>query len=335
MGRASVRRRHRLGVAGATASLAVLAGLMVAAVTRGDTQPQPSPTPPTPSTSAGAKPTTAGIWAASLPRGNPPEVPYLAGTTVVQPDGTRIEVPGETAQTVGQTVAGLVLLVGSVNADGDPSDSHYVLVRTSGEAEDLPISTLSADGTREAVVSPDGRRLAGGGEILDMADLSVVGQVPSEAKLLIAWTPVGIVYLAEGGDFVLWPEGGTPITLRSNPGEFATGSDVAIDVCSNVVRLTADGTITRLSSGCGRGLWSVSASGRWAITPDLRIIDVATGVARRFSDRRATVAYRYQNVWWDGDQSVLFPADDWLVRCYVDTATCEQIAGPENSLSLP
>jgi hypothetical protein len=334
LGRASVRRRRRQAAAIAAATIALVVALTVAAVRQDDTG-RPEPASPAPSTSAEPPTTTAGIWAPSLPRGARAEVPYLVGTTVVQPDGSRVEVPGTEASLVGLSVAGAVLLVGTEVQQPYSFSTRYVLVRPSGEVQDLPVSTLVADGAQGAVVSPDGREFTGGGAILDLTDLSIVGEVPEEADLLVAWTPVGIVYFVHGGQYVLWPVDGAPIPLAADPGVFGHGSDVAMDACSNVVRLAADGTTSPVSPHCLGSLWAVSPSGRWAITPDLELVDVSTGAARSLADRSIVAVHRYDRVWWNGDDSVLFPAGDWLVRCEIETAACEQVAGPLTSLSLP
>jgi hypothetical protein len=63
------------------------------------------------------------------------------------------------------------------------------------------------------------------------------------------------------------------------------------------------------------GSWSLSPTGRWVITPALKLVDVATGEERDLADRAVSPAHRYERVWWNGDDSVLFPAGDWLVRC--------------------
>jgi hypothetical protein len=335
-GRSSLRRRRRLTAAGAVASLALVGGLAVAVGAHDGSQPQPAPAPPkpSPSPSEGPDTTTLGNWAASLPHGAPAEVPYLAGTTVVEPGGSRIDVQGTEASVVGQTVAGLVLLVGTETQQPYSFTSRYVLVRPDGEVADLPVPTLVAEGAQEAVVSPDGTEFTGGGDILDMYDLSVVGRVPDEADILIAWTPVGIVYYADD-HYKLWREGEAPIALGSNPGVFATGSEVAIDQCGTIARLKADGTLTRISPHCVLGAWSVSPSGRWAVTAALQLVSVSSGHTRDLSDRPLLTTERASRLWWNGDRSVLIPAGDFLVRCHRATATCEQVAGPEKGLALP
>jgi hypothetical protein len=197
------------------------------------------------------------------------------------------------------------------------------------------VSTDAADGAKEAVVSPDGTSFTGGGAILDMRDLSVAGRVPGEAEILVAWTPVGIVYYAEDGHYRLWREGEDRITLGSDPGVFDTGSDLAVDQCGTITRLGADGTLTRVSPHCVLGSWSMSPSGRWVVTPALTLVDVATGQTRDLADREVSPAHRYQRVWWNGDDSVLFREGDWLVRCDLTTFSCERAAGPEKGLALP
>jgi hypothetical protein len=233
------------------------------------------------------------------------------------------------------SVAGPVLLVGTETQSPYSFTSRYVVVRAGGEVEDLPASTVTAGRAEEALVSPDGTQFASGAGILDLTDLSPVAQLPDEVKILVAWTPVGIVYFVDGGHYVLWPVGGAPIALRSNPGVFATGSAVAVDQCGTITRLEADGTLSPVSPHCLLGSWSVSPTGTWVLGADWHLVEVATGRDRNLTDRDVVNADRAAKVWWNGDDSVLFPAGDWLVRCRTGTATCERVAGPEQAITLP
>src|SRR3954447_7303052 len=104
LGRTSVRRRRRLAAAGAVASLALVGGIALAVGNHDGSEPQPAPPAPSPSTDEAPDTTTLGLWAASLPKGAPAEAPYLAGTSVVEPDGTRVQLDGTSVDAVGQTV---------------------------------------------------------------------------------------------------------------------------------------------------------------------------------------------------------------------------------------
>jgi hypothetical protein len=324
LGRHSVRRRRRRVLAGSVAALAVAVVTAGVAVRDGSGAPEPAPSPPTTTPSPHPSGTVpSGAWAGSLPRGEAPEVPYLAGTTVVLPDGTRVDTRGSGAGVVGLTVAGLVVLVGTETPEGYPFSSHYALVTAAGELRELPVSTLTADGALEAVVSPDGRYFTAGHDVLDMEDLSSVGRVPEEAEYLLSWTPAGILYAVHDGRYFLWSQESGSRPLEAYPGRFANGTDIGLKHCS-VVRLTSAGTTTPLSS-CIEGVRSVSPAGGWALTRDLRLVEVATGRSRFLAqvpvDPRPSA---YDTVWWDGETSLLFPVGVHLVRCDTATATCER-----------
>ena len=122
---------------------------------------------------------------------------------MVLPDSHRVDLGGAEppaqvtgAGIIGLSVAGLVLLVEDEVAQPYSFSSRYVLVSEDGEQRDLPVSAL---GAQEAVVSPDGRYFTGGGDIIDLSDLSVSGRVPERATILYSWTAHGILYSA--GDY--------------------------------------------------------------------------------------------------------------------------------------
>jgi hypothetical protein len=137
-----------------------------------------------------------------------------------------------------------------------------------------------------------------------------------------------------GGSIFLWSEDGGARPLDGYPGTFESGSDVGTSQC-HVVRLTESGEVSPVSDVCVHGLWSVSRSGRWALTEDLHLVDVRTGASRNLSVRPVSNLYTHRKVWWDGDDSLLIPAGDWLVRCSTADATCERVTGPEKGLALP
>jgi hypothetical protein len=347
-GRSSLRRRRRRGLAGVAASLLVVSGLALVAAQREDGAPQPTVPSPSPTPSPTPAPETVApvAWAAGLPFGAPPDVPYLAGTTVVLPNGRRVALGAEPpaqvtgAGIIGLSVAGLVLLVEHEVAQPYSFSSRYVLVGDDGEQRDLPVSTL---GAQEAVVSPDGGYFTGGGDIIDLANLSVAGHVPERATILFSWTTHGILYSAgdygaSGTRYHLLPDGDEPRELADDPGLYVNGTDVGIQRC-RVVRLLADGTTTPLS-GCIDGLRSVSPSGQWALTDDLRLVDVATGEQSYLAGTPVSpTPYGFDKVHWDGEDSLLFPVGSLLVRCTTSTATCERATRseqlPQGSVSLP
>jgi hypothetical protein len=325
---------------GALVALAVVAGIGSAALDRGGDGARAAPPGSTSTANPGNGPETSVApiaWARGLRLGAAPEVPFLAGTTVVQPDGVRVPIPGTGVGVIGLTVAGLVLLVESeVDQPDQPysMSSRYVLVTSSGEVQDLPVSTLVADGAQEAVISPDGLRLTGGGDVLDVRDLSVVGEVPEQADILYAWTSTGILFGADHRSY-LWTEDGETRQLAGFPGIFPNGTDVGMraqdgnDACGDVLHMSGSGAVTALSSGCIPRLWAVSPSGRWALTYDLRLVDVRTGRSRFLAGGPAGPPLDAgDKVRWDGERSLLFPVGTQLVRCHTATATCER-AGPD------
>jgi len=328
-------RRRREGLVGAVAALALVAGLAAATVRGESDTPEPAPSPPTvtPSPTASEAPATvrAGTWANALPLGAPPDVPYLAGTDVILPDGTRVETGGTGAGVIGLTVPGLVLLVESETEHPFSFTSRYAVVTYASEVRDLPASTLTQDSAQEALVSPDGRYFTNGGGILDMTDLSVVGDVPDAATIMLAWTPAGILYGdygKPGATYHLLRDDGSIVDLDRDPGSYPNGTDVGYHGC-RVVRLSAAG-VTPMSD-CISGLRSVSPSGRWALTDDLRLVDVGTGESRYLAGAPVDPEpYAYDKVWWDGDDSLLVPVFAQLVRCDTATLTCERAtAGDE------
>ena len=126
--------------------------------------------------------------------------------------------------------------------------------------------------------------------------------------------------------------------LAEDPGLYMNGTDVGIQLC-RVVRLEADGTTTPLSD-CIDGLRAVSPSGQWALTDDLRLVDVATGEQRYLAEVPVSpTPYGFDKVHWDGEDSLLFPVGALLVRCSTSTATCERATRseqlPRGSVSLP
>ena len=295
LGRRAVRRRRRQAVTGTAAGLALVVGLVAATARDGGSGPEPAPAITTPTTTPTEPATVApGAWANSLPLGAPPEVPYLAGTAVIQPDGTRVETGGTGVGVIGLSVAGLVLLVeDEVDEQGQPYSwsSRYVLVTNDGELRDLPVSTLVADGAQEAVVSPDGTRFTGGAEVLDVRDLSVVGQVPEAADILIAWTSSGILYGA-GRRSYFWSPGGQPREVTAYPGVFPNGTNVGIDGCLVVLlsswgphhsptASTACGPCRRAAAGpspmtCACSTWPAATSATWPACRSARPSTVTT-----------------------------------------------------------
>jgi hypothetical protein len=92
-GRQALRHRRRVQTGlGALVALAVVAGIGSAALDRRGDGARPAPPASTSTANPGNGPETSVApiaWARGLRLGAAPEVPFLAGTTVVQPDGVR------------------------------------------------------------------------------------------------------------------------------------------------------------------------------------------------------------------------------------------------------
>ncbi len=326
-GRSSLRGHRRRAMAGSAAALAVVAGLAVAVVQRDDGVPQPAVPSPSPTPPPSAGPTIApGAWANGLPLGDPPSVPYVAGTDVIEPDGARVDTGGTGLGIIGLSEAGLVLLLEKETEHPFSFTSTYVVVTPAGEVRELPAATVTRDAAREALVSPSGAAFTNGGDILDVRDFVVIGHIPEAASIMLAWTPTGIIYSADHSksavSYHVLRNQGAVVDLDGDPGIYPNGTDVGYRGC-RVVRLSADG-VTPISD-CIDGLRSVSPSGRWALTADLRLVDVTTGESRYLAGGPVhPEPYSYDKAWWDGDDSVLIPVFAHLVRCDTATGACER-----------
>lgn len=141
-------------------------------------------------------------WAASLPTGDPPEVPYVVGTTLHLPDGERVRVEGEDVSVVGATERGTMLLVEWLG---------HVWVTPDGTTTVQP--EVPWAGVQDEVVSPDGRWFARGDAVVDLADGTVVATIPARAQVLTGWTAAGIELWGDGRRWI-WQPGDRPRRLR-------------------------------------------------------------------------------------------------------------------------
>lgn len=321
----------------------VAAGVALVAGRPGDGPPATAPTS-APTTSAPPHATqrqSVPHWAASLIRGAPPEVPYLVGTTVHLPGGIAVDLAATEGASdvgiVGRTVAGLVVLI-EEDKPGEGFTSRYVLIGDDGATSDMPISSQTG-GAQGALVSPDGRYFTHGGPVIDKQTGEFVGQMPEAARVLDAWTPSGITYLARGNRYFLWRPGEAPIALDGNPGAYPDGTDIGIrasdDGCTEVVEIHPEGAVTPVSGRCFHGLLTVSPEGSRVVTADLRVLDVATGQARQLADPPlSSEIYSFEDVTWVDDTEFLLPvpvgtdgARARVVRCNTTTVRCEAATG--------
>lgn len=135
-------------------------------------------------------------WVRSLPEGEPPEAPYVVGTTLHLPGGVRVPVDGADVAIIGATPRGTMLLV---------EGTGYVWVAPDGTTSTQPRSRWA--GVQDAAVSPDGRWFARGREVVDLTDGSVVAAIPDGAAVILGWTRDGLVYDTRDGRTFVWQPG--------------------------------------------------------------------------------------------------------------------------------
>jgi hypothetical protein len=297
-------------------------------------------------------------------RGPEPEVAFLAGTKLTLANGRSVDLRAiawprglqtTDAGLVGQTVAGLVVLVEGSNDRGHPFDSRYVLVEDDGDIVDMPVSTRTAGAAQGALVSPDGRHFTNGGPVIDKATGAIVAEMPEPAAYLHAWTPMGIIYSPEHGSarenpYFLWAIGSEPIRLERDPGRYGNGTDIGArgrgDGCSEIVRISATGATEPQTTACLPSMLSVSPHGTYGITTDLQVVDTTTGTTHAIAEEALREIPRYTPTYWESEDSVLIPVPstrtdtELLVRCNMRTITCERATdpidvGPYNHMDLP
>jgi len=343
------RRRAWMVAVGATAAAAAIVGgsILVGGLdraSRSDVPPAGSSSGATsrPDDTSSPAVLLPGMWAGTLPIGDPPEVPYGTRTHLYLPSGQVVDLHASGSAMIGQTVAGTVVLVEQDDRDqGGAFRSWYAVVLTDGTVTQLDDGRLTGDRVQEAVVSPDGRWFADG-RIFDMTTGQIAGVLPDQADIIISWTPVGIVYGAGHARYLWSPGGPAPVKLAGWGGDYANGAHAGIghrDGCNAVLRLAADGSEEQVSRHCGAQLMTVSPSGTWALTRELVAIDTATGEQHPLAGAPVrSLGFQFDDYWLDENELLLsVPAGGYqpdgesapsdsaiLVRCRLETATCER-----------
>ena len=110
-----------------------------------------------------------------------------------------------------------------------------------------------------------------------------------------------------------------------------------------MVQLDAEATITVIYQICdGTSLKTVSPGGRWAITADLRLIDLHSGTIAPLDNANVSRMNVWKDSRWLSEDQVLLtitppeadgpPTRALLVRCQLPTNTCERAT---QALSVP
>lgn len=336
------RRRRTLWLTGCTAALVALVGAGVTFVDGSDDSPRQPDPPPLVDVDPIA-------WARQLPQGSPVQLAYVANGAIHLPNRQE-PLPDRAMRPIGKTTEGWLVTIGRDARPGKgvlPARLGYGLVTARGTIEPLPQDPYDGPPMLEAL-SPDGKLLAMGGALVDVAQRRVVGRTPSGAFYSTGWTPVGMVYIGGPEETGwLWRPGSTPIGLPVRIWDTAANAPIALATsgndCVNVVRLTADGDVTTVYDDCASGASSpvsLSPDGAHAVTAALDVLDVDEGTATPYELPTRGIAGML--AWEDNDHFVLpFETRETatrdravFVRCSVTTQECER-AGPEFTKPAP
>lgn len=247
-------------------------------------------------------------------------MPYTRGMTLHLPDGVRVPLAGTSVEILGATPRGTMLLV----ERDDPSfDTDYVWVTPDGGKRVMP-DTLS-HGVQDAVVSPDGRLFAQGGEVVDLRDGSVVAQIPRPATILIGWVEGGIAYGGRRTTY-LWKPGHEPVEL-DHWTWFPNRTDVGLvqrHGCRSVVHVYPGADHTEVwGAQCHQPpALTVSPGGEWIIDRDLRVVDTAQQKARPLAGAAVHQEF-WTQTYWESEHVVLIALQIGVLRCDALERTCE------------
>lgn len=334
------RRRRRTTVAGVVVTVAVVGGALLL-------QPsdQVGREASVASSGSQADPVTFE-WAASLPEGSAPALPYFADGSLWSGE-QRTTLPS----TVDRTVGPWAVSTGWIVMTGERErDLAWALLSPDGTLRSLPATTYEDGlGLARVEVSADGRQVALGQHVVDVETMEVmrVPHAPENASRdgfmtdvrAVGFTEQGLVYeaapyrdglgttwlLADDGETTrIDPPRGTHIRDGS-PGDIAVRFDYNADesdTCITSYRLVA-AAWSEEGSGCmGRGLGeahSISPDGRWLLTDDpSRVWDLPTG---EFVDVdvpgdvvEAGGEGLVAGARWESDDTFLVPVSDRSVR---------------------
>jgi hypothetical protein len=312
----------------------LVAVLVVLLATACDADPERSPAPPPspPPTTSVEPPVNLAAWVESLPQGKPPAVPYAVGTTLHLPGGVRVPIDGTSVEIVGATRRGTMLLVERY----DPTfDTDHVWVTPNGTTRVLP--DTRSHGVQDAAVSPDGRWFASGGEVVDLADGSLVAQIPDRAVIVTGWVRDGLVYGTRDNRVWIWPPGGAgyPVhTWVSFPNRTQVGLTQRAG-CWRVIHMYSydDVGVSRRRCG-GANPLTVSPRGSWVLTRDLAVRDAFSRPHGYLAGQPVRPVGAPLTTYWVSDREMLLALPYGLVRCDARTLDCERVRRGEVELPV-
>lgn len=336
---ATKRRRSRWAVMVAVASSATLVALV--AVLPADKAAQPptshQPTTTRPPTSTNAEATGVEEWAAGLPLGPPPAVPYVAGST--------LHVPGQQPSRVGSDYRPLGSVPGGVLIEslvGPGYRWRFGILSVTGQVSWLT-SELAND--PQAILSMDHHEslaVAVGHDIhvYDLKTKTETGTLATDGYVeLTGFTIEGVVYTvypATGEETsYVWSPGTVPDQLDYRPevlGDSFDGVLVQDPKDSRCMQsLTAGSPHQTLFEACGtKRPYALSSDGVHALTVDGQVVNVLQGTVSTLNGN-PDLPLMPDATWEDLDNVLIrLPittgsgTEFALVRCSVSRLDCER-----------
>jgi hypothetical protein len=333
-GRREIRRRRSVWATG-SATLAAAAVVSALTLLPGTQATHPSDPPILDNPSGGTRTPGLAAWVEALPDGASPDVPFLDGMTLHQPNAAPVTMPGEDAVIVGLTVRGPVMLIEEISEG--VFDSRYLVVDPdSGDYIEVPTGPASGR-VQDEVSSPDGRYFAAGRQLVDMETLTRGATLPSDAAVLLSWTGAGLQYADAAGKEWLWEPGERPWPLdvhvwfpsRLDPVDVGDEND-AVGLattrrCTEVVHVyRGTAYAERWGRRCeGPDVVTASPEGTWLLTRNLGVVDTAQETIRDLTKSQVTIPSDTP-AYWVSDTTVLLALPPGVVRCDVITLACER-----------
>lgn len=335
MTRGRARRRRRTAMAGVLTTAALVGGVLLTPMLDQSTDRSSI-------AGGGAMADPVAIeWAASLPEGTDPALPYFAYGKLWS-EGQSVTLPASVTVAVGPWAVdgGWIVVRGTSEAD-----LAWALLTPDGGLRNLPAETYENGlGGARIDVSPDGRQVATDKWLVDLAAMTAT-ELPHASTgreqggyLTMArsraFTEQGLVYeAAPYSDGVpttyLLQTGGSAVRIDlpadtqisdNSPGDIAVDFDAndRTDACLTSHRLVGTQWVEDGSGCMGKVLGqqgSISPDGRWLLTDDLpRVWDLQAGSFAEVDLPRAVATSRGDTLMgvavWETDDAFLIPFTD-------------------------
>lgn len=341
-----LRRRRQFVVLSVAAAITAVVGIAaVPSLTESDRQhaPKASSTPSTSSTPADEPPQGfAWTWAMALPKQPTPNIAILIGRKVYV-GSNELRLPQRYGRVWARVEGGLLV----TSSNGWSSREAGILA---ADGTFTPYSQTPGSRFRSGtVVSPDGRLVILGDDVVDTASGSTVPTpLPRNAFELEVWTTAGIVYRNVPGELWLWSLGAqSPLPISGGHSDQYLGwwpfnvAGIGITKnqdCVTLHRLHRDASVIPVREICDEGLAYPSLDGSLVATSSGRVLDLASGrqvgeLALPDSVRRIPPGTR---VTWDSTDALVFTVTDRsilfdrypptvLVRCPINGHDCQRL----------